>query len=96
MKLMTQHQNHDMKRQIALALGYNSEEQIAPKVIAKGKGYIAEKILELAKNKGVPIQRDDDLLALLYKLEIDEEIPPELYEAVARLLTFIYQLNQKS
>ncbi len=94
MKLMIKMKN-DLKRQVALALGYKPEDQNAPKVLAKGKGLIAEKIIELAKNKGIPIKKDGDLIKVLYKLDIDEEIPPELYEAVAELLAFIYKLNQK-
>jgi flagellar biosynthesis protein len=91
---MTKMKN-ELKRQVALALGYKPEIQNAPKLLAKGKGLIAEKIIELAKNKGIPIKKDDDLIKVLYKLDIDEEIPPELYEAVAELLAFIYKLNQK-
>lgn len=94
MKLMVPMKN-ELKRQVALALGYKPEEQNAPKLLAKGKGQIAEKIIELAKTKGIPIKKDDDLIKVLYKLDIDEEIPPELYEAVAELLAFIYKLNQK-
>jgi len=86
---------NELKRQVALALGYKPEDQNAPKLLAKGKGLIAEKIIELAKTKGIPIKKDDDLIKVLYKLDIDEEIPPELYEAVAELLAFIYKLNQK-
>lgn len=94
MKLTTKMKN-ELKRQVALALGYKPEDQNAPKVLAKGKGLIADKIIELAKNKGIPIKKDGDLIKVLYKLDIDEEIPPELYEAVAELLAFIYKLNQK-
>lgn len=95
MKLMTTNQTNELKRQVALALGYKPDKQNAPKLLAKGKGLIADRIIELAKSKGIPIKQDDDLIKVLYKLEIEEEIPPELYEAVAELLAFIYKLNQK-
>ena len=86
---------NELKRQVALALGYKPDQQSAPKLLAKGKGLIADKIIELANSKGIPIKKDSDLITVLYKLEIDEEIPPELYEAVAELLAFIYKINQK-
>ena len=86
---------NELTRQVALALGYKPDQQSAPKLLAKGKGLIADKIIELANSKGIPIKKDSDLITVLYKLEIDEEIPPELYEAVAELLAFIYKINQK-
>lgn len=92
---MTTNQTNELKRQIALALGYKPDLHNAPKLLAKGKGLIADKIIELAKSRGIPIKQDDDLIKVLYKLEIEEEIPPELYEAVAELLAFIYKLNQQ-
>ena len=94
MKSMTNKTN-ELKRQVAIALGYKPDVQNAPKLIAKGQGLIADKIIELAKSKGIPIKKDDDLIKVLSKLEIEEEIPPELYEAVAELLAFIYKLNQQ-
>ena len=94
MKSMT-NKTSELKRQVALALGYKPDAQNAPKLLAKGQGLIADKIIELAKNKGIPIKKDEDLIKVLYKLEIEEEIPPELYEAVAELLAFIYKLNQQ-
>ena len=69
---MTSNQTNELKRQVALALGYKPDQQNAPKMLAKGKGLIAEKIIELAKSKGIPIKQDDDLIKVLYKLEIEE------------------------
>ncbi len=85
----------ELKRQMAVALGYQTEKMSAPQVKAKGKGFLAQKILDLAKEKGIPIKEDTDLVQLLYKLEVSDEIPPELYQAVAELLAFLYKVNEK-
>ncbi|MBL5779196.1 EscU/YscU/HrcU family type III secretion system export apparatus switch protein [Bacillus sporothermodurans] len=82
------------KRQQAIALKYQSEIQDAPKVIAKGKGLTAENIIEVAKEKNIPIQEDHNLVGLLSQLEINETIPEELYEAVAEVFAFIYRLDR--
>ncbi|KYD08239.1 EscU/YscU/HrcU family type III secretion system export apparatus switch protein [Heyndrickxia sporothermodurans] len=82
------------KRQQAIALKYQSEIQDAPKVIAKGKGLTAENIIEVAKEKNIPIQEDHNLVELLSQLEINETIPEELYEAVAEVFAFIYRLDR--
>ncbi len=78
----------------AVALQYDG--QGAPRVIAKGQGYIAEQIIELAREAGVPVQQDEGLVALLAQIELDQEIPRELYEAVAQLLAFVYRLKHPS
>ncbi|ASS91573.1 MAG: hypothetical protein C6W58_09545 [Bacillaceae bacterium] len=79
----------------AVALSYNDEKDAAPKVSAKGKGYVAEKIIEKARENNVPIQEDPSLIELLSEVEINEQIPEELYEVVAELLSFIYRLDQQ-
>lgn len=79
----------------AVALKYDRERSDAPKVTAKGRGMVAEKIIELAKKFDVPIKDDPDLVEVLSSLEIDEEIPPEIYGAVAELLAFVYSINSK-
>lgn len=79
----------------AIALRYDSEKESVPKVIAKGKGQIAEGIIETANQHGVYIQEDPALLELLSKLEINQQIPEELYEAVAEIFAFIYKLDKK-
>ncbi|WP_153123660.1 EscU/YscU/HrcU family type III secretion system export apparatus switch protein [Peribacillus tepidiphilus] len=84
------------KRKEAIALRYNSDKEIAPKVIAKGKGKIADNILETAKNHNVPIQEDPSLVELLGKLNINQTIPEELYQAVAEVFAFIYKIDRHS
>ncbi|WP_102335926.1 EscU/YscU/HrcU family type III secretion system export apparatus switch protein [Salimicrobium jeotgali] len=79
----------------ALALRYDSEESGAPRVTAKGQGYIAERILENAEEAGVPVQEDPTLLSLLSEININEEIPEELYLAVAEVFAFIYRSDRE-
>jgi flagellar biosynthesis protein len=79
----------------AAALRYSQEKDLAPRLVAKGYGKVAEKIIEAAKEAGIPIREDPDLLSLLMMLNIDEMIPPELYAAVAELLAFVYRLNNR-
>ena len=85
----------DKKNQLqkAVAVKYDSTD-IAPRVVAKGRGYIAEKILEKAKDEDVPIYQDAKLADELTQLEIGENIPPELYEVVAQVLIFISDLDR--
>ncbi len=80
----------------AVALRYDTEREKVPKVIAKGTGKVAENIIALAEEHGIPVQSDPDLIEVLSKLNIDEEIPPSLYVAVAELLAFVYSLNSKN
>lgn len=81
---------------IAVALKYESEKMNAPKVIAKGMNLIAEKIKEIAKAHNVPIVEDKPLAQALYKMvDIDEEIPPQLYKAVAKVLAYVFSLKKK-
>lgn len=77
----------------AVALEYNPAED-APKVIASGRGIVAEKIIEKAKESDVPIHRDDKLADTLSRLEIGEMIPPELYEVVAEILIFVDSMDK--
>ncbi len=79
----------------AVALKYDHQKNKAPKVIAKGRGDIAEKIIEVAKAHNVPLYEDKNLIQILEALELETEIPPELYRAVAEVLAFIYRLNGK-
>ena len=82
-------------RKAAAALRYKRGEDPVPRLVAKGMGIIAEKIIQAAQEAGVPIHEDPDLLALLMTLNIHEEIPPEMYVAVAEVLAFIYRMNKK-
>ena len=70
-------------------------ENRAPIVVAKGRGVIAEKIMEIARANNIPIREDADLVALLSKVDLMGEIPPELYRIVAEILTYIYKINKK-
>ncbi|UCZ51739.1 EscU/YscU/HrcU family type III secretion system export apparatus switch protein [Bacillus shivajii] len=88
-------QNKDIVNKRAIALGYDHEIHDAPKVKAKGKGYVAEEIIKRAKESDVPIQEDRSLIELLSQLEINESIPAELYEVVAEIFAFIYALDRE-
>ncbi len=79
----------------AVAIKYNKEEDDAPKVVAKGKNLIAEKIGKIAKENDIYIKKNANLANELYKLNINEEIPEELYEAVAKILIYIYNLKHE-
>ena len=83
------------KKAKAVALNYNKEKDTAPKITAKGRGIIAEKIVEMAQAHNVPLYEDKNLVQVLEALELETEIPPELYRAVAEVLAFIYRLNKK-
>ncbi|MGI6513367.1 MAG: EscU/YscU/HrcU family type III secretion system export apparatus switch protein [Syntrophomonadales bacterium] len=79
----------------AVALKYNSEEDEAPRVVAKGAGYVAEKIEKLAQESGVPVKQDQELVEYLNALNLYEEIPPSLYTIVAEILAFVYHLDSR-
>lgn len=83
------------KDKLAIALSYDRESDDAPRIAAKGKGYLAEQILKLAGQHGVEIREDADLATLLSKLDIDAVIPLEAYAAVAEILSYIYKANDK-
>ncbi len=78
----------------AVALQYDKKKAPAPVVTAKGQGKVAEKIIALAREHGVPVKNDPDLIEVLSSLDIDEQIPPEIYVAVAELLAFVYGMNK--
>lgn len=79
----------------AVALKYERGKDAAPKVTAKGTGLIAERILEIAQKEGIPITEDPDLVTALARLDFHDQIPPELYRAVAEILAFAYSINNK-
>ncbi|WP_169754498.1 FlhB-like flagellar biosynthesis protein [Campylobacter curvus] len=79
----------------AVALGYNREKNSAPKVLATGSGEIANKIISLAREHEIPIKEDPDLIEILSKVEIDQEIPPNLYKAIAEIFSFLYKVTNK-
>ena len=80
----------------AVALKYEPGERSAPVLIAKGKGHMADQILEKAQENGIPIQEDSSLVEVLSKLDVDQEIPPELYTLVAEILSFVYRSDRKA
>ncbi|MCD6253880.1 MAG: flagellar biosynthesis protein FlhB [Thermotogae bacterium] len=80
----------------AAALKYDPLSDLAPKVIAKGMNEIAEMIVEIAREHGVPVIEDPDLIEQLIHLEIYSEIPPELYQVLAEVLAFVYGLGEYS
>jgi flagellar biosynthesis protein len=79
----------------AIALQYKSGDDHAPCVTAKGTGRLAERIIEMARKHGIPVKDDPDLVEVLSRLDLDDEIPPGLYVVVAELLAFVYCLNKK-
>ncbi len=79
----------------AAALKYRKGVDSAPKIVAKGQGLVAERIIALAREHGIPIREDRDMVEMLSTLDLYEEIPPELYKAVAEILAFIYKMSQK-
>jgi flagellar biosynthesis protein len=83
------------KDQKAVALKYEMEKDRAPRVVAKGKGLIARKIIEVAEEHNIPLYQDNELTQVLEALDLDTEIPPELFRAVAEVLAFIYRMNKK-
>lgn len=87
--------NEKLKRKEAVALSYEATKNDAPKVIAKGKGIVAYNILEKAKENNIPIQEDPTLIELLSKLNINDSIPEELYQAVAEVFAFVYRTDKE-
>lgn len=86
------------KRNSAVALRYQPQAPFldaAPRLVAKGEGILADRILALAKEHGVPVQKDPDLLAVLQPLDVDKVIPPGLFQAVAIVLASLYKANIK-
>ena len=82
------------KRQLAVALHYDREG--APRVVAKGRGSIGDKIIEVAKAQGIPIEENEVLAGALSNVELGDEIPAELYKAVAEVLLFVLRLSGRA
>lgn len=81
------------KNKTAVALSYNPDDP-APKIIATGKGYLAEKIINKANEEKIPIHKDEALANSLSRLELGSYIPPELYEVVAEIFAFLDSMDQ--
>ena len=80
----------------AVALKYKAYEDLAPKVIAKGTGEIAKKIIEKAKKFDVPIFQNETLADMLLKVDVNEEVPPKMYDAVVEVFIWLYKLEEKA
>ena len=80
----------------AAALKYNRGNASAPKMVAKGRGKVAEKIVEIARAHNIPIKEDEDLVEFLSTLDLYQEIPQELYKAVAEILAFLYLVKDRA
>ncbi|HYO59271.1 EscU/YscU/HrcU family type III secretion system export apparatus switch protein [Archangium sp.] len=81
--------------EMAIALKYDKEKDTAPRVVAKGMRLKAEKIREIAKQYNIPIMKNVPLANALYRIDVGQEVPEELYDAVAELLNFIYELQRE-
>lgn len=80
---------------LAVALQYEADKQEVPVIIASGRGEIAEKILAAAQQEKVPVYQDQSLVQVLTSLELGTAIPPELYQAVAQVIAFVWRMDQK-
>ncbi|MFG3444065.1 FlhB-like flagellar biosynthesis protein [Bacillus velezensis] len=78
----------------AVALHYDRQKDQAPKVVATGRGHVAENIIKEAEKAGVPIQEDRTLVELMRHLTVDDQIPEALYETVAEIFSFVYRLDE--
>ncbi len=85
----------DPPRTKAAALSYDAGKDAAPRLTAKGQGIVAENIIALAKKHAIPIHQDPTLIELLSRLDLDSQIPEELYHAVAEILAFVYRMNEE-
>jgi len=81
-------------KQKAVALRYNKEKENAPRVVAKGEGHTAENIIKIAKLNDLPIKKDEDLIELLSKVELEKEVPEALYKVVAEVFSFVYKVTK--
>ena len=88
-------QSEEIESKTAIALRYDAAKDDAPRVTAKGQGYVAEEILKLARKHNIPLREDPALVGALSTLDLGEHIPVELYRAVAEVLAFIYRLQRK-
>ncbi|RXI98024.1 hypothetical protein DS745_16890 [Anaerobacillus alkaliphilus] len=86
----------EIDRKQAVALSYHSEKDSAPKILAKGKGFVADELIKEAIKHNIPIQEDSSLVSLLSQLEVNEAIPEQLYEVVAEVFAFIYRIDKNS
>ncbi|MBI5700668.1 EscU/YscU/HrcU family type III secretion system export apparatus switch protein [Candidatus Saganbacteria bacterium] len=91
---MAEPEKIEVPRKTAIAIRYDVEKDKAPLILASGRGPIADEILRIADENKIPLYADPELAKLLGKLELDTEIPPELYVLVAEVLFFVFQLDR--
>ena len=84
----------EIAEQKAVALKYDMHQDTAPRVIAKGRGHVAEHILETAQKNSIPVYQNKSLVSMLMALEIDREIPPELYKTIAEVMAYVYKMDK--
>ena len=84
------------ERQVAVALRYLAGADDAPRVVARGRGELAARILSVAREHGVPVRSDADLVETLAAIEVGRQVPPELYGAIAEILAWVYTVNQSA
>ena len=82
--------------QEAVAIRYDRDRENAPRVVAKGKGFVAEQLLMIARRHAVPVYQNQSVTQLLMAVELDREIPPELYQAVANVLAYVYRMDGRA
>ncbi len=82
------------KRNKAVALRYNTDEDSAPVVVASGYGTVADRIIGIAEEKGIPVFKDDSAASMLCMLEVGRSIPPDLYEVIATIYTQIITMSR--
>jgi flagellar biosynthesis protein len=90
---MSTHRPVDRKK--AAALRYDPKRDSAPRVVARGRGYVAEAITAVAREHHIPLHEDPNLVEVLEAMDFDLEVPPALYRAVAEVLAFVYRVNGK-
>ena len=86
-------ETHDQKPDVAVALLYDGEN--APRITAKGRGELADRMLQLAEKHGIPLQGDAELAAILAQIPVGNEIPESLYRAIAEVISFAYMVSGK-
>ena len=89
---MDRHPNESCQ---VVALRYKPKRERAPKVVAKRRGYLADKIIEIAREHNIPIRQDKNLLQILSRLDLNDETPTEIYNTVAEILAFTYRLSNR-
>lgn len=83
-----------LTRKTAIAINYDKVAMEAPKLVAKGRGVIAERLIELARENGIPVVEDRVLVETLDQLNVNQQIPPELYQVVAEILVSVYRADE--